>query len=198
MQACCDLPDQNSQTSSLCIRDCALSFIFITQTINTPFFRSYTALDQVCRDFPNHMLALAYVDWFSFPFLCHFTFLLTLAPAEINVLAPISHNWLTPTSFLLWFFLRWPSVLIIVQWVTVRPPEDKRMETSQRHKADSEAETYCCVVNASPCVTAQGDPLSLFVCRRILLTAPQRGLTTHTHTRSQVVWLYYPTEVAFK
>lgn len=89
-------------------------------------------------------------------------------------------------------------MLIIAQRVTVRPPEDKRMGTSQRREADSEAETYCCAVNASPCVTAQGDPLSLFVCVRILLTAPQRGLLTRTHAPSQVVCLRYPTEVAFK
>lgn len=147
------------------------------------------------------MLALAYVDWFSFPFLYHFTFLFTLSSARINVSAPISPNRLTPNSFFCYdLCVQRLSVLIIVQRVTVRPPEDKRMEISQRHKADCKAETYCCVVNASPCVTAQGDPLSLFACRRILLTAPQRGLTTctHTHTRSQVVWLYYPTEVAFK
>lgn len=34
------------------------------------------------------------------------------------------------------------------------------------------------------CAAAQGDRLSVRVCRCILLAAAQRGMITHTHTRS--------------
>lgn len=130
-----------------------------------------------------------------FAFLHQFTFQFTFTPGCVQCFTAGQPACLIPDRFVVTFCL---SKGLIQQQSGVRGRDRKTRQTLRQRPI------VVLSLPAQCCAAAQGDPLSVFVCRCILLTAAQHGVITHRHTQrssgslSHRLSLHYPTEMAFK
>lgn len=127
-----------------------------------------------------------------FAFLHQFTFQFTFTPGCVKCFTAGQPACLIPDRFFLTFCLSKGLIqlfqnneqLVLSHTQTEKYKEAVRGRDRQTRQTLRQRPIVALSLPAQCCAAAQGDPLSVFVCRCILLTAAQHGVITHTGTHS--------------